>query len=62
MKPVVLINTTLCTGCQKCVEVCKNGVLYINDFTGLAKVRNVENCDKNGACIKVCAPKAIKIS
>ena len=61
MGNVVIINETLCTGCDKCVQVCNQGVLYIDDFTGLCKVRNEERCDKNGACIKVCEARAIKI-
>jgi len=62
MGTVVEITRTLCTGCDKCVQVCTLGVLYIDDFTGLCKVRNEENCDKNGACVKVCASGAIKIN
>lgn len=58
----VIVNPVLCTGCDLCVEVCTKGVLYIDDFTGLCHVRNQENCDKNGACLKVCKPGAIKIN
>lgn len=62
MKPKVEINQTLCTGCTACVDVCKLGVLYMDDFTGLCKVRHEEHCDQNGACVKVCEPGAIRLN
>ncbi len=62
MDAVIEINPLLCTGCDLCVQICEFGVLYIDDFTGLCKVRHEELCDKKGACIKVCEPNAIKIN
>ena len=62
MNAVIKIDPILCTGCDLCVQICEYGVLYIDDFSGLCKVRNEEKCDKKGACIRVCEPKAIKIS
>ncbi len=61
METKILIDETLCDGCNKCVEVCEHAVLYIDDFSGLCKVRNLDKCDRKGACINVCPHSAIKI-
>lgn len=62
MGSIIEVNPLLCTGCDLCVEVCEKGVLYMDDFSGLCRVRHEEKCDRNGACLKVCAPGAIKIN
>ncbi|MBN2617399.1 MAG: hypothetical protein JXR64_03700 [Spirochaetales bacterium] len=62
MEPVVVVDQTLCTGCTACIDVCIPKVLYIDDFSGLCRVRHQEKCDKIGECLKVCKPGAIKIN
>lgn len=62
MEAKVVVDPTLCTGCKACVDVCGLGVLYMDDFSGLCKVRNEEYCDLNGACVKVCETAAIRLN
>lgn len=61
MDLVVHIDSTLCNGCEKCVDVCKQNILYINDFTGLCDVSEHNKCDRDKACVKACPNGAIKI-
>jgi ferredoxin len=61
-KATITIDSTICTGCGLCVEVCKDFSLKIVD----GKVREAENpafgCIACGHCMAICPSDAIKIT
>lgn len=54
------LNTGLCTGCGRCVEVCPHGVFEIESKK--ARITDKDLCMECGACQKNCAFKAIKVN
>jgi len=61
MPDYVKINETTCTGCGNCVDMCPQGILYIDEKTGKCKVTDGSKCDRLGGCERVCQSKSIKI-
>ena len=61
MNKIVMINEDLCIACGKCVELCPQKILFINDKTGKCSVSDESRCDKRGGCERVCPVEAIKI-
>lgn len=61
--PVVFISPDLCTGCNACVEVCRQHILLPNMEKGKAPiVLNPEECWFEGCCALQCpVPGAIKV-
>lgn len=61
-KATITIDSTICTGCGLCVEVCKDFSLKIVD----GKVREAENpafgCIACGHCMAICPTGAVKIN
>lgn len=55
--------TTKCTGCGKCVHVCRIGCLKIvdNGFCRFVNVVDENLCIGCGLCEQICPKKAIKI-
>ncbi len=52
----IKVDNTKCTGCGKCVDVCRFGAIAIKD--GKAKI-NEKGCRMCGICIRVCPAKAL---
>ncbi len=50
--PSVMINSEKCKNCDRCLEVCPKKVFEKVD--GRVIVRNPENCNLCGACVKEC--------
>ncbi|PIV12475.1 MAG: hypothetical protein COW11_03960 [Candidatus Omnitrophica bacterium CG12_big_fil_rev_8_21_14_0_65_43_15] len=59
---IVLIDEYLCTACGKCVVLCPERILYIDEASNKCKVRDESQCDKLAGCQRVCPTKAIKIT
>ncbi len=57
--PVVTINSRVCDGCGKCVEVCPRGILQVDG--GRARVSEVERCIMCRACQRACEKGAIEV-
>ena len=55
----MIIDSDKCIGCNACVEICPNKILYIKD--DVCKVADESRCDKSKGCEKVCPSGAIKI-
>jgi len=60
-KKTVGIDQELCIGCGKCVDLCAQKILYIDQVTNKCEVENEEICDKLRGCEKICPVSAIKI-
>jgi len=60
----VLIDTTNCTGCGNCVDVCPSNVLSLKetDKTKFAVVIAEENCCACGACAIKCVEQSIAVT
>lgn len=54
-KPIV--DKSLCSGCEVCVEECPNTCLEIVE--GVAELVRPEDCDGCGSCAEVCPSEAI---
>ncbi len=72
---VPLINYRKCSGCNKCIDVCKQNVLALKDINQdtnksrffrrrklKAVVQHGMNCTSCGLCSSVCRHKAILIT
>ena len=59
MNRIVIIDSDKCIGCNACVDVCPNKILYIED--DVCKVKDESRCDKSKGCEKICPTGAIKI-
>jgi len=59
MNKIVIIDSDKCIGCNACVEICPNKILYIED--DICKVADESRCDKSKGCEKICPTGAIKI-
>ncbi len=60
----VHISTSKCTGCGKCIERCKHGVLKLRyiDEKAYAWHAYPGNCIGCGKCAKACKQNAIEIT
>ncbi|MBS3816316.1 MAG: electron transfer flavoprotein subunit alpha [Candidatus Thermoplasmatota archaeon] len=54
---MIEIDVDICTGCEKCVEVCPVDALYMED--GIAVLKE-EECISCGACVSACPVDAIE--
>jgi NAD-dependent dihydropyrimidine dehydrogenase PreA subunit len=59
----VYIVETRCTGCGRCVRICRHKVLEIvkDGETRRVLVRRPENCSACGNCMAGCTAKAMEI-
>lgn len=56
------IDTRDCIGCDVCVAHCDKGVLKMVDQKALVDLRNLDQCDMDGTCVKVCPTNVVAIS
>lgn len=61
MNKIVLIDKSLCIGCEACVKLCPQKILYVNPETQKCEVKDESKCDRRRGCEKVCPTEAIKI-
>jgi len=54
------LESTLCTGCKECIEVCPHAVFAMAD--GKAVIADRESCMECGACKINCAAGAISVT
>lgn len=59
MNNLLIIDKDKCTGCEECVKICPNKILYIEK--NICNVIDEKKCDKSKGCEKVCPTGAIKI-
>lgn len=55
----IKINSELCTGCGRCLEVCPGTLLWKDKNSNKALIRNPEECWGCTSCLKECAFGAI---
>ena len=64
LKDVVTLNldSSKCTGCGRCVEVCPHRVFAIENTNGRkAEILNKDSCMECGACAKNCLAEAVTV-
>ena len=54
------LESTRCTGCRECIEVCPHAVFAMAD--GKAVIADRESCMECGACMINCAAGAIRVT
>ncbi len=61
--PVAFIDSTLCTGCGNCPQVCPTNAIHLEKRNGILSVSEVEalECIGCGNCVVVCPVKAITL-
>lgn len=58
----IFVDSKLCTGCGKCVDVCPAGVFeMIGDEKKIASPKNVSECMECHACEAQCPAGAIRM-
>ncbi|HUJ70095.1 MAG TPA: mercury methylation ferredoxin HgcB [Syntrophorhabdales bacterium] len=56
------LDSTKCTGCGRCAEVCPHAVFAIQTTNGrTAEINNRDSCMECGACAKNCASQALTV-
>lgn len=58
-KPVLMLYTSLCSGCRRCEAVCPQNV---HKFTDNTHSIDTENCIACGSCVNACLKKALEIN
>ena len=61
MNHIVKIDEKLCTGCGKCVRICPQQILSVDEMDRICKVVNEKKCDRLKGCEYVCPMGAIKV-
>ncbi|GAB4221030.1 MAG TPA: 4Fe-4S binding protein [Spirochaetota bacterium] len=56
---MIIVDTTLCTGCKRCERVCPNSAIQVNPVSKKAEI-NHNMCAECGMCIEECPKNAIK--
>ena len=56
---ILEIDTELCTGCGRCVEVCEEEALLIAD--GMCELKGECFCHGHGICVDECPSGALQI-
>ena len=58
LKPALAFAAAKCTGCGRCVRVCKNGV---HDLSNGVHTLDREKCTGCGACAEICPTSALRL-
>ena len=61
MNKIVIIDEEECIGCEACVNICPQKILYLDEKTKKCKVTDENKCDRLKGCEYVCPTNAIKI-
>jgi ferredoxin len=56
------IDTRDCIGCDVCVNQCDKGVLKMVDSKAQVDLRQVNRCDMDGTCVKVCPTNVVTLA
>jgi oligosaccharide amylase len=56
------IDTRDCIGCEVCVARCDRGVLKMLDGKALIDLTQINNCDLDGECVKVCPTDVVSLA
>jgi Dissimilatory sulfite reductase (desulfoviridin), alpha and beta subunits len=54
------LNSELCKGCGKCIEVCPHNVFELQDKKVV--IMNKDSCMECGACVSNCAFQALEVN
>ena len=54
------LDTDICVGCKRCVEVCPHGVFVIEN--NKARIIDLDACMECGACAMNCSAGAISVN
>lgn len=54
------INQDKCTTCCECIDVCPNGLLYLEEDVIL--IKNEHICNQCGDCVAICSAHAIVLT
>ncbi len=57
--PIIEIDNALCTGCARCVEMCPDKVLKMQN--GTLVIENALNCSLCESCVEICDVGAINV-
>lgn len=59
----ITLRTAACTGCGRCAEICRRGVLKLDDdgTHRIATVADPTACRSCGACSRACPAHAIEV-
>ncbi len=55
------LETTKCTGCNICVQVCPHDVFEMNDTAKKVEIINLDSCMECGACKLNCQFNALDV-
>jgi glucoamylase len=61
-KATLSIDVRDCIGCEVCVAHCDRGVLRMLDGKALVDLRNLNQCDLDGECVKVCPTNVVSLN
>ena len=60
--PIEKIDLDLCSGCGICEMSCPMDVIRMDEASGKASIRYVEDCTSCGFCEADCPEKAVRLS
>src|SRR5207247_10638724 len=60
-RATLAIDLSDCIGCEVCVAHCDQGVLRMVDGKALVDLRQVNHCDLDGECVKVCPTNVVSL-
>lgn len=60
-RKAVKVNLDLCTGCNKCAEVCLMQVLKVNEKTKKVEIVQIDKCIDCSDCTMICPEEAITL-
>ena len=61
-KMAIKVIDEKCTGCEECVTVCPCDVFRMDDETGLATVKYIDDCQLCNLCVYYCQFDALELT
>jgi ferredoxin len=60
-RATLAIDPKDCIGCDVCVAHCAKGVLRMVGGKAMADLRNLDRCDLDGECVRICPTRAVSL-